>query len=82
MLASAKIFRSGHSQAVRLPKAFRLPGDEVWIQKNEATGEITLTPKKSPEQLDVLFQLIEAAEIPDAFMADRDNDTGEFRDIF
>lgn len=82
MLASAKIFRSGHSQAVRLPKAFRLPGDEVWIQKNEATGEITLTPKKSPEQLDVLFQLIEAAEIPDAFMADRDNDTSEFRDIF
>lgn len=82
MLATAKLFKSGHSQAVRLPKAFRLPGDEVWINRNEATGEITLIPKKPPEQLDALFQLIEAAEVPETFMAERDNEAGEFRDIF
>ena len=82
MLTAAKIFHSGHSQAVRLPKAFRLAGDEVWISKNEATGEITLTPKKAVSEIDALFQLIESAEVPETFLAERDNDGGEFREIF
>jgi len=82
MLTSAKIFHSGHSQAVRLPKAFRLAGDEVWISKNEATGEITLTPKKALSEIDALFQLIESADVPETFLAERDNDSGEFREIF
>jgi len=29
----AKLFANGRSQAVRLPKAFRLPGDEVSIRR-------------------------------------------------
>lgn len=29
----AKLFRNGRSQAVRLPKEFRLPGEEVLIRK-------------------------------------------------
>ncbi|MBN8463566.1 MAG: AbrB/MazE/SpoVT family DNA-binding domain-containing protein [Dechloromonas sp.] len=82
MLTTAKIFHSGHSQAVRLPKAFRLAGDEVWISKNEATGEITLTPKKAVSEIDALFRLIEAAEVPETFLSERDNDSGEFREIF
>ena len=82
MLTTAKIFHSGHSQVVRLPKAFRLAGDEVWISKNEATGEITLTPKKALSDIDALFQLIESAEVPESFLAERDNDSGEFREIY
>ncbi len=31
--ARAKLFRNGSSQAVRLPKAFRLPGREVWVRR-------------------------------------------------
>ena len=30
---TAKLFWSGRSQAVRLPKDFRIEGDEVWIRK-------------------------------------------------
>ena len=30
-MQTAKVFRSGNSQAVRLPKAFRLDADEVEI---------------------------------------------------
>ena len=82
MLTTARIVHSGHSQAVRLPKAFRLAGDEVWISKNEATGEITLTPKKALSEIDAMFQLIESAEVPETFLAERDNDSGEFREIF
>jgi virulence-associated protein VagC len=51
MLTTAKIFKNGNSQAVRLPKTLHLEGDEVWISKNEATGEIKLTPKKSGQQI-------------------------------
>lgn len=29
----AKLFRSGRSQAVRLPKAFRFPGTEVFVKR-------------------------------------------------
>ena len=43
-MKTAKIFRSGNSQAVRIPKEFQLEGDEVEILKK---GEIlVLRPKK------------------------------------
>ena len=32
-METAKIFENGRSQAVRLPKKFRLPGNEVVIQR-------------------------------------------------
>ncbi len=83
MLATAKLFQTGHSQAVRLPKAFRLPGDEVWVHKNEVTGVVTLTPKKNmSDGLDELFRLIAEAAVPEEFLAERDNRAGEFREIF
>ena len=38
MLATAKVFTNGNSQAIRLPKAFRVDVDEMWIARNEVTG--------------------------------------------
>lgn len=32
-MAEARLFKVGGSQAVRLPKAFRMPGDRVRIRK-------------------------------------------------
>jgi len=58
MQATAKLFTSGNSQAVRLPKAFRMPGDSVWIQKDEATGEITLRPKDDDQRRRNLAELL------------------------
>lgn len=29
----AKLFANGRSQAIRLPKEFRMPGDRVWIHR-------------------------------------------------
>ena len=37
MTDTAKLFWSGRSQAVRLPKRFRMPGNEVRIRKQGAT---------------------------------------------
>ena len=43
-MKTAKIFRSGNSQAVRIPKEFHMQGDEVEIQRK---GELLLLrPKK------------------------------------
>lgn len=39
----AKVFMNGQSQAVRLPKAFRVDTDEVFIMREN--GRIVLVPK-------------------------------------
>jgi antitoxin VapB len=36
-MKTAKLFRNGQSQAVRLPKEFRFDGDEVFIKKLGST---------------------------------------------
>jgi antitoxin VapB len=41
---TAKLFKNGRSQAVRLPKEFRFEGKEVAIRRDAATGEVVLTP--------------------------------------
>jgi antitoxin VapB len=42
-MKTAKLFKNGRSQAVRLPKEFRMNGEEVYIEKQ---GEaIVLLPK-------------------------------------
>lgn len=41
-MLTAKIFRHGGSQAVRLPKAFRFDGSEVLIEKHG--GDVLLKP--------------------------------------
>lgn len=40
----AKVFMTGRSQAVRLPKAFRFDADEVLIEK-QPDGAVVLRPK-------------------------------------
>lgn len=63
MPATAKVFVTGNSQAVRLPKSFRLDTPEVWITRNEGTGEITLQPKPRPDELQAFFALLHAAPV-------------------
>jgi len=71
MLTTAKVFTNGHSQAIRLPTAFRVDVEEMWIAKNEVTGEITLKPKDSEAQrrfkLDALFKMIADDPFPEDF---------------
>ena len=43
-MKTAKVFKSGNSQAVRIPKEFHLEGEEVEIRKQG--GALILRPKK------------------------------------
>ena len=50
--ATAKVFVSGRSQAVRLPKAFRFDTEEVYIERR--SDRLILTPK--PKSWDDYFK--------------------------
>jgi antitoxin VapB len=61
---TAKLFKTGRSQAVRLPKAYRFEGDEVYIKR--VGNAVVLLPKKKTWD-DVLraLELFEAGAFPD-----------------
>ena len=75
----AKIFMHGRSQAVRLPLAFRLPGDRVRVRRVE--GGILLEPMVT--DIDAWFaELDRFARVP--FMVDgrRQPPIPEAEDLF
>ena len=80
MPQTAKLFMNGRSQAVRLPVNLRFEGDEVYIRKDPATGDVILSRK--PGNWTEFFELINALEIPEDFMAERDNERPEDKDLF
>lgn len=41
---TAKLFRNGRSQAVRLPKEFRFEGTEVEIRRDSQSGAVVISP--------------------------------------
>ena len=45
-METAKLFINGRNQAVRLPKAFRFDGDEVFIKR--VGNAVVLLPVKQP----------------------------------
>jgi antitoxin VapB len=45
-MQTAKLFRNGRSQAVRLPKEFRFEGDEVYVKR--VAGGVVLLSKSDP----------------------------------
>jgi antitoxin VapB len=71
MNAIAKVFTTGNSQAIRLPKAFRVEAREMWISKNAGTGEITLRPKPEPDALQALMAQLKLLPPTAEFIPDR-----------
>ena len=63
MPRTAKLFKNGRSQAVRLPSEFRFEGEEVFIRKDEHTGDVILS--RRPASRDEFFSLREEARKAD-----------------
>ncbi len=76
-MQTAKLFQNGRSQAVRLPAAFRFSGDEVYIRRDEATGDVILSQRPSDWQ----GFLAAAAELQASDIIERDTTPHE-RDPF
>lgn len=77
---TAKVFMSGRSQAVRLPKAFRFDCDEVYIHRDEVTGDIILS--KKPTTWDDFFALLEELGPAEDLWSDLPKDFPPERDLF
>lgn len=63
-METAKLFKNGSSQAVRLPKAFRIPGNEVKIFKKG--NQVILEPIETT--WDSLFESLN--DFPEDFLQD------------
>jgi len=73
-MGTARVFRSGNSQAVRLPKQFRFKGEEVEIFRRG--DEVVLREKD--KNLVRAFELL--ASLPDDFdLPGRENERPEKR---
>ncbi|MEY8689585.1 MAG: antitoxin [Leptothrix sp. (in: b-proteobacteria)] len=68
-MPTARIFQSGNSQAVRLPKEFRFDVDEVEILR-QGDDVVLRVPRRSAA---AIFDAL--ASLPDDFMADGRDDT-------
>jgi antitoxin VapB len=80
MPRTAKLFLNGRSQAVRLPADFRFEGSEVFIRQDQTTGDVILS--RRPESWDSFFKLRQETNVPDEFMADRQDEAPQKRELF
>jgi antitoxin VapB len=76
----AKLFLNGRSQAVRLPADLRFEGSQVYIRRDEVTGDVILS--RRPESWQDFFALAKAASVPRDFLSDRKDAPPQERDLF
>ena len=69
MTDTAKIFVNGRSQAVRLPAAYRFDTKEVFLRRDEKTGDVILSAR--PDDWHSLFIALDGLVVPDDFLTDR-----------
>ena len=67
----AKLFKNGASQAVRLPAEFRFEGSEVFVSRDDATGDVVLSSRPGGKTWDAFFALVRQIEVPVDFMTER-----------
>lgn len=78
---TAKVFQTGRSQAVRLPAAFRFDTKEVFIRRDEATGDVILS--RRPSDWNGLVTAIETARSESGdFLAERQDAPAQPRELF
>jgi antitoxin VapB len=81
MRETAKIFTNGGSQAVRLPAEFRFDAEEIYIWRDEYTGDVILSARPRARWADFANLRNRLHAVPDDFLADR-RQPSEGRDPF
>ena len=74
---TAKIFLNGRSQAVRLPMEFRFESDEVYIRRDESTGDVILSTRPASNWRSFMELRSQLGLLPKDF--GRDREQGEER---
>lgn len=70
-METAKLFKSGRSQAVRLPKEFRFDGEEVYVKK--VGDAVVLLPREGSWR--TLYESLE--DFSEDFMQERGQPTDQ-----
>ena len=73
-METAKLFRNGQSQAVRLPKDFRFEGEKVFIKR--VGNAVVLIPYQ--DSWETLFESLD--QFSDDFMEDREQPAHQARE--
>jgi antitoxin VapB len=81
MQRTAKLFRNGRSQAVRLPSDFRFEGSEVFIRKDSATGNVILS-RRPHSSWNSFIKLRDQIGVLDDFMSERVDGPPQKRKLF
>jgi antitoxin VapB len=80
MPRTAKLFRNGRSQAVRLPSEYRFEGSEVYVRRDPQNGDVILS--RRPDSWRDFFQLVETLDLPEDFLGDRKDTPPQKRNLF
>ena len=78
MTMLGKVFQNGRSQAIRIPKEFRVDADEVFIEK---VGDTLVIKPKSAEKWDKFFDDLSSIDTSD-FLNDRTQLSLQERELF
>jgi len=78
MVMSAKVFKNGSSQAIRIPKEYRVDSDEVYIEK---VGEILTIKPKYKNKWDDFFEKLDSIDTSD-FLTNRNQLPIQQRELF
>ena len=82
-MQTTRIFTNGNSQAVRLPKEFRFTSSEVFIRRDEASGDVVLSARAPSGSWADFFALRAKTRIAEDFLSERPlNETKPARDPF
>ncbi|MDH5286235.1 MAG: AbrB/MazE/SpoVT family DNA-binding domain-containing protein [Betaproteobacteria bacterium] len=81
MRRKARLFANGGSQAVRLPAEFRFDAQEVYIRRDEVTGDVILSVEPVRTWADFMALRGRLDGVPGDFMRERGQGT-EVRDPF
>ena len=70
--SKARVFMSGRSQHVTIPREFRFRSAEVSIRRDPRTGDLILS--EGPGAWSDVFAALDAARVPDDFLSETERD--------
>lgn len=78
MTLKSKVFQNGRSQAIRIPKEFRVDTDEVYIEK---VGEVLIIKQIKEDKWEKFFENLQSTDTT-GFLEDREQLSLQEREIF
>ena len=78
-MSKIKSSKDGINQAARLPAEYRFEGSEVFVCRDPWTGDVILS--RRPESWNDFFELVKSLDMPDDFLADRNDEPPQKRKL-